>query len=380
MIFSSRKKNTAEVGGHSAKKKQKKKKGPLREWGEALLFAVIAASIIRGLVMEAFTIPTSSMEKSLLVGDFLFVSKFHYGARTPITPLSFPLVHNELPLIGGKSYLESVQLPYYRLPGLEEVERRDVVVFNYPRGTDKPVDKRENYIKRCVAVAGDTLEIDDRRLMVNGRAEDWPETFQFAYRVQTSGAGFSGRTLRKHHITELMPLPRSGLYQMYMTEPAAAGIQQLEHVKEVEPLVMPDGRFDPAVYPHHKSMPWNVDHYGPVVIPEAGMVIPMNARNYRLYGRCIEDYEHPGQSLEWKEGRAFLDGQPLEEYTFEMDYYFMMGDNRHNSQDSRYWGFVPENHILGKALFVWLSLDYESPGLLGQIRWHRLFTGIDHDR
>lgn len=357
---------------------KKRKKGPIREWTEALLFAVIAASIIRGFILEAFTIPTSSMEKSLLVGDFLFVSKYHYGARTPITPISFPLVHNEMPIFGGDSYLESVQLPYYRLPGLSEIERRDVVVFNYPQDADHPVDKRDNYIKRCVALPGDTFEIRNRRVFIDGKPEKWPATFQFAYLVKTNGNGFSERALRRLDITDYFYNPQSGIFEMYMTEKAAQAIGRMRHVEEVLPKIQPDSTFNPYVYPYYKPLPWNVDNYGPLVIPRAGMSVAMTPVNYHLYGRCIRDYERPDSQLKIQDGQVYLDGQALDRYTFEMDYYFMMGDNRHNSKDSRYWGFVPQNHILGKAILTWFSLDSKAPSLGERVRWERIGSMIEH--
>ena len=359
------------------KQEKKKTKGPLREWIEALLFAVIAASIIRGFVLEAFTIPTSSMEKSLLVGDYLFVSKYHYGARTPITPLSFPLVHNKMPLFGGDSYIDAVQLPYYRFPGFSEIKRRDVVVFNYPQDENHPVDKRDNYIKRCVAMPGDTFSIVNRRVHINGQPEQWMRTFQFAYIVRTNGTGFSDRALRRHDITDFRKYDAT-TYELYMTRSAAEAIGNMRHVERIQPKIEPKNRFKPEIYPYYKPLPWNVDNYGPLVIPRQGMTVTMNEKNYHLYGRCIRDYEMPDKKLEFKNGKTFLAGNPIEKYTFQMNYYFMMGDNRHNSKDSRYWGFVPENHIVGKAVLTWFSVDQNATSLGEKIRWERIGAKIEH--
>lgn len=351
------------------------RKSKTREWVDAIIFAVIAATIIRTFLIEAFTIPTPSMEKSLLVGDFLFVSKINYGARTPMTPLSFPFAHQELPLIGGKSYSEAIKWPYYRLPGFAKIKNDDIVVFNYPMEDDRPVDKQTHYIKRCIGIPGDRVEVVNGTVVRNGKKVNLPEKGQWLYDVQTDGTGFNQRTLDKLDITEGGPGMLEGQFRLFMTPPAAGEMKKMSHVQRVEKISAPKGLYEDYIYPHHPDMPWNVDNFGPVYLPRKGETVPLNHENYLLYHRCITKYE--GNTLEEHDGKYILNGQPATEYTFGMDYYFMMGDNRHNSADSRFWGFVPDDHIVGKAVFIWMSWNANG-NLLNKIRWNRLFRLI-HD-
>lgn len=351
------------------------RKSKTREWIDALIFAVIAATIIRTFLIEAFTIPTPSMEKSLLVGDFLFVSKVNYGARTPMTPLSFPFAHQELPLIGGKSYSEAIKLPYYRLPGFSKIKNNDVVVFNYPMEDDRPVDKQTHYIKRCIGIPGDSISVVDGTVVLNSKKVEIPEKGQYIYDVSTNGVGFNPRILENLNITEGGPGMAEGDLRLFMTKEAATAISKMSNVKSVHKLSAPAGVYEDYIYPHHPMFPWNVDNFGPLYIPKKGDKITLDAKNVILYKRCITKYE--GNTLEEKDGKVFINGKPETSYTFKMDYFFMMGDNRHNSADSRFWGFVPDDHIVGKAVFIWMSWDANA-GFFNKIRWSRLFRLI-HD-
>lgn len=354
---------------------EKKKKGFFREWFDALIFAVIAATLIRTFFIEAFTIPTSSMEKSLLIGDFLFVSKVSYGPRIPNTPLSFPFAHHTLPLTEAtKSYLEWIKIPYYRLPGFSEIKNNDVVVFNYPMEDFRPVDKRENYIKRCVGIPGDTVEVRARELFINGKPAEKPEEMQYNYLVKTDGSGFNPKALQKLDITEGGRITNEGDFRLTLTSANAKAVKGFTNVKKLEPIIEPDNIFMDYIFPHDSGIKWNVDNYGPLVIPKKGKTVDLTINNISIYKRIIEVYE--GNELINREGKFFINGKESNTYTFKMDYYFMMGDNRHNSADSRFWGFVPDDHIVGKAVFIWLSLDKNADNLFGKVRWKRLFSLI----
>ncbi|MFM7900571.1 MAG: signal peptidase I [Bacteroidota bacterium] len=354
-------------------KKSDKPKSKTREWIDAILFAVIAATIIRTFLLEAFTIPTPSMEKSLLVGDYLFVSKINYGARTPITPLSFPLAHQELPIIGGKSYSDAWQLPYYRLPGFQKIKNDDIVVFNYPMEDDRPVDKQTHYIKRCIGIPGDEVNIIDGEVSINGKKNTPLEGGQFMYDVLTDGSGINPKFIEKAGATYAGPGELDGAFRFFMNAEAANEISKLPNVKGVKRFIAPKGIYEPYVFHGNPSLPWNVDNFGPLKIPAKGNTIQLDSTTVSLYGRCITKYE--GNTLEEKDGKYMINGVAATSYTFKMDYYFMMGDNRHNSADSRFWGFVPEDHIVGKAVFIWLSIDSEK-SFLSKIRWSRLFNLI----
>jgi len=386
------------------------KKTALREWVDAIIFAVIAASIIRIFMIEAYTIPTSSMEKSLLVGDFLFVSKLSYGPKVPNTPIAFPFVHHTLPLTENtKSYVEWIKLPYYRFPGPSKVKNNDVVVFNYPDGdtvalkvqnqsyyalvrdytrnrvwNDKvnfgeivarPVDKRENYIKRCLAIPGDTLQIIDQVVHINGKPADVPELAQFKYIVRTDGTRINPMALDKLDITEEIGMAGPEEYVITLTNEAAEKLKGFINVREVKKIIQPAGFWQPYIFPFDSAYPWNVDNFGPLVIPKAGTTVEINHRNIVLYERIIKNYEL--NDLEIQGNTILINGKPATSYTFKMDYYWMMGDNRHNSADSRFWGFVPQDHIVGKAVFVWLSLDNRKPLFGGKIRVNKLFRTIN---
>ncbi len=355
--------------------KSTRRKSKTREWFDAFIFAVIAATIIRTFLLEAFTIPTPSMEKSLLVGDFLFVSKINYGARTPMTPLSFPFAHQEMPILGTKSYSEALTLPYYRLPGFSKIKNDDVVVFNYPMEDERPVDKKTHYIKRCIGIPGDTLLITDRVIRINNQVKPLPEGGQYLYQVNTNGTGFNPRVLEKLDITEGGPGNFEGEYRFFLTNKAAEELQKLPNVAKVEPFFQAKGVYEDYIFPFNSALPWNIDNFGPLYIPKKGDQIELNAKNIALYKRCIEIYE--GNTFSQSGDVVYINNEPVKYYTFKMDYYFMMGDNRHNSADSRFWGFVPEDHIVGKAVFIWLSWN-KNGSFFNKIRWSRLFSLI-HD-
>ena len=359
-------------------KKKKKKKGELRSWFDAIIFAVIAATILRTFLIEAYTIPTSSMEKSMLVGDFLFVSKVAYGPRVPMTPIAFPLVHHTMPIVGGKSYSESVKLPYHRMKGLHNIERNDCVVFNWPaEDIGRPVDKKENYVKRCVGIPGDVLELKNGQLFVNGAPQEEFEGMkkQWNYYISTNGTGLNKNYLyEKHDITE--PIKRgvnANEYQITLTDNSRDAFKTFPYVTRVEKRIDKEGMSSHYFFPHDENYKWNIDNFGTITIPKAGETIIITTENLSIYKDIIERYEN--NKLEVVDGEIYINDKVATTYTFAMDYYWMMGDNRHNSSDSRYWGFVPENHIVGKALFVWMSWDTRGKGL-NKIRWNRLFRSV----
>ncbi|MFC2114278.1 signal peptidase I [Bacteroidota bacterium] len=366
--------------GGSAEYRAMQKLSKSKEWWDAIIFAAIAATIIRWFFIEAYTIPTSSMEKSLLVGDFLFVSKLNYGPRIPNTPIAFPFAHHTMPIINTKSYVQWWKIPYTRLPGFEIIENNDVVVFNYPArpgeiDDTRPVDKKENYIKRCVGIPGDSLQVKERLLYINNQLVELPQNGQYRYFVKTDGTGFNPRVLHEMNITEVQTLlGNQGEYVMWLTKENADKINKFKHVVHMEPIIEKKDEYDPNIFPFYSGLKWNVDNYGPIYIPKKGDVIQLTETNYFIYERAIKVYEN-NPTLELRDNKVYLENQPITSYTFKLNYYWMMGDNRHNSADSRMWGFVPEDHIVGKALFIWLSWDRDGKGV-NKIRFNRIFRGI----
>ncbi|HSV87544.1 MAG TPA: signal peptidase I [Bacteroidales bacterium] len=379
------------------------KKSGWREWADAIIFAVVAATFLRTFMIEAYTIPTPSMEGSLLVGDYLFVSKVSYGPRVPMTPIAFPFAHHTLPLTQNvKAYLDWIQLGYYRFPGLRTIRNNDVVVFNYPDGDTvaiqrqnesyyaliralgreqvwnnydivaRPVDKRENYIKRAVGIPGDTLQIIDGEIHINGSLLTDPPGVRHNYKVTTDGTPLSPRIFERNRITNWRRVAED-IYYMEISRSVAEELSNLGNVMDIEKMVKPDGWFEPHIFPYSIEFPWNEDNYGPIVIPKAGVTIDLTTSNLPLFERIIDVYE--GNDLDVRNGQIYINGQPSDSYTFRLNYYWMIGDNRHNSADSRFWGFVPEDHIVGRALFVWLSLDNTRP-LPGRIRFDKTFRVI----
>ncbi len=379
------------------------------EWIDAIIFAVIAATFIRSFFIEAYTIPTPSMEKSMLVGDYLFVSKTAYGPRVPETPLSFPFVAHTMPLTKNTpSYLEWIKNDYRRLKGFGNVKRNDVVVFNFPEGDtvatnfpsqsyyaicrqmgremvnkdkrtygeiiSRPVDKCENYIKRCVGIPGDKIEIIDGILYVNDQKSENIAGIQYNYLIKTNGTAISNKTFSELGIAKRdIETYGANQYMLPLTEENAEKIKNISIVSSVTKLVVPNSSRDQNIFPFSNNYAWNVDNFGPLIIPTKGETIKIDTVNLPIYKRIITAYEH--HTLKVDGENIYIDGKLINEYTFKMDYYWMMGDNRHNSADSRYWGFVPEDHIVGKAILIWLSTDLEKP-LLKNIRWNRLFTFV----
>lgn len=373
------------TAGFKEKYQKKLAKSSGREWTEAIIFAVVAATLIRTLFIEAYTIPTPSMERSLLVGDFLFVSKVNYGARTPMTPVAFPFAHHTMPLLGTKAYWDGLKLPYYRLPGLGEVKKGDVVVFNYPMEADapfnRPVDKRENYIKRCQGAPGDTIALLHAQVYVNGKAMPNPPGEQTDYTIVNNGTDLNPEITDDLKITQY----DNGAGPT-MTRASADKVRAFSNIKSITANIKQPGAADPSnpvfpaatpqykLHPGDKDFNWNVDNFGPIIIPKKGWTVKLDSLTLPVYGRAIEVYE--GNKLEIQNGEIKINGQKTTTYTFKMNYYWMMGDNRHDSADSRFWGFVPEDHIVGKALFIWMSWD-DNASFLGKIRWSRLFRGIE---
>ncbi len=397
------------------------RKGPGREWIEAVVFAVSAAALIRLFIFEMFVIPTSSMEGSLLVGDYLLVSKAHYGIRTPKTIAMIPLLHNRLPFDAGESYSEWPSLDMHRLPALESIDRNDPIVFNYPLGDSvyilpgrtwsaedvrlgriypqhvpyfqrglaqlvtRPVDKKDHYVKRCVAIPGDTIEIRDADLYINGQRSEDSEHIQFSYRVtkpadlrldlaQLADWGISSEDLGS--LTGAAADLSSAELQMVLSADQIEKLKSLSPAIAVKKIIAPrdtTGTQNFGLFPNDPTnfQGWTRDNYGPLLIPKAGMTIPIGPRNISLYRRVIGVYE--GHDLQVTANGITIDGQPATSYTFEQDYYWGMGDNRHMSEDSRYWGFIPHDHIVGKPLFIWFSTKNANMG--DGIRWNRIFSG-----
>jgi signal peptidase I len=397
------------IGPEGAKKY---KKSAAREWIDAGIFAVIAATLIRTFVFEAYVIPTPSMEKTLLVNDFLFVSKFSYGPRIPNTPLAMPFVHHTMPLFDMKSYVEWIYIPYTRWFA-SAVNRNDVVVFNFPAGDTvinkegyqseqpyydvaralggpggidagrqiifndpdqyplivRPVDKQENYIKRCVGVAGDTLQIINQIVYINGKSTPLPPYSETMYLVTTGGQQLDETVMKDEYDVDISngeEFQQTGApnqYAMLLTATAKDKMMKSGLAKNIAPLI--DSSRE--VYPYDPQYNWTKDNYGPIWIPKKGATLTLTAFNYPFYERAIRDYEK--NKLEKRDGKFFINGKESTDYTFKMDYYWMMGDNRHQSQDSRYWGFVPEDHVVGEASIIWMSWNKG-------IRWSRLFKKI----
>lgn len=449
----------------------------IRNWVDPIIFAVIAASIIRGYFIEAFTIPTSSLEKSLMVGDFLFVNKFAYGPKIPQTPLSFPFAHHTLPVANTKSYLEWIKLPYFRLPGFGKVENNDIVVFNYPDGDTvllnmqdlsyynavriignyyknearftpdsgksesyfnglawnylhnpnntnplngqkvgdigaRPVDKREHYVKRCVAIAGDNFQIKDGEVYINDKKQDLPENAQHYYYVKTVGRVFGEEVVnRKNGRNMLSNQKLLDQFDIYATESELAAVSKdttvyklnmpahvADEIKKIPGVVSVTRKVDKAgerevtIFPHHPSYAWNNDNFGPLFIPKAGTTVPIDTHNVWLYLKVMNTYDDGIHNVSVQGNQVLYDGQPITSYTFKQDYYFMMGDNRHNSADSRSWGLVPFDHVVGSPFFVWLSVKYEDNNPVsgesflksffknskeGKYRWDRFLCYVD---
>ncbi len=411
----------------------KKREGPnssFIEWLDALIFAVIAVTLINIFLFQNYKIPTGSMEQSLRIGDHLFVSKLAFGPRIPNTPVAFPFTQHTIPIIKTKSWSNIITRPYKRLKGFGDVERFDVVVFNFPAGDTvvtgnptayeeilrmkayqlesqdqyisgevktkeeyarlareavwnesdivvRPVDRRENYVKRCVGLPGDVIQIKAGQLFVNGNAIEDNGSQQTAYWVHTNGTKINPKAF------ERLDVPRSGqrmvssnIYNLMLTSETARKLEGFANVTEVRPDIRRNGEYGSHIFPHNPAYPWNEDFFGPLTIPAEGVTVKLDSNSIDLYRRIIDVYE----DNDFKEtDKGFLiNGELTDSYTFKMDYYWMMGDNRHDSADSRYWGFVPVDHIVGEPKFIWLSIDEEGRGLK-KIRFKRMFRPLKWD-
>lgn len=348
-----------------------KKKSPAREWVDAILFAVIAATLIRGLLVEAYAIPTASMENTMMVGDRLFVSKLHYGTRTPRTLLQLPLMHQTVLGTDIPSYLDWVELPTWRMPSFTSVKRNDIVVFNYPVETHRPVDMRTFYVKRCIGMPGDTFTVVKKQVHINGKSLENPVPLQSTFIVKTKEA-IHDRIFKSHNISDIIKTSEG--YVVQTSKTTAEELAQLPFITEVmEFEYKPSDSFTEGMFPKERNLGWTVDNFGPLYIPNKGHEIILSDENTALYKDVI--IHHEGNQALYKDGKIYIEGKPIEKYTFKQDYYFMLGDNRNNSEDSRMWGFVPSDHIVGKPLFVLYSLEDTEKGgnIFSNIRWSRIF-------
>ncbi len=415
-------------------------KTALGEWVSSIVFAIVAATLVHTYFIQPYVIPTGSLEKTLMIGDFLFVSKFHYGARTPMTTVAAPMVHDTLPILKTKSYLTKPQLPYFRLPGFQKVKRNDIVVFSWPadtvrqffkkeKGVKKPIDKKSNYVKRCVGVPGDSLSIVNGEVHINGNKLVLSDRAKpmFLHVVTTKGQigsaaitllgrnNFGGNVIKIPNEvltqdkvaevidqkTTLEEFEKDSLYTYYtgyisdgkvvsflkatadntkalfnMTEEEAkndigkADIVNIEKFSFTKP--------ETSIFPQSGQYPGTQDNFGPIYLPEAGKTIPLNVKVLPLYKKIIQEYE--GNTLSVSGNQISINGKVTDTYTFKQGYYWMMGDNRHRSEDSRFWGYVPENHIVGKPVFIWMSIDGINDGLSNwKVRWDRVFTTVGGD-
>jgi signal peptidase I len=362
----------------------------------SLLFAVIVATFVHTYFIQPFTIPTSSLEKSLLIGDFLFVSKFNYGARTPMTSVAAPMVHDTLPIIKTKSYLKWPQLPYFRFPGIEKIKNNDIVVFNWPRDTaynmyiasdkryEKPIDKKTNYVKRCVGIPGDSLQIKNGIVFINGKELILPERAkpQYSYKVAIDpNASIDFDSLIKElDITDRFGInnTKDTIYFSALTQKSVDRFKSVSGIKSVTRIIR-QGPED-GIFPDYQdgkpsvTNDWSCDNFGPIYIPQAGKTVALNLKSLPLYKTIISEYE--GNSLKVVGDAIFINNKKATTYTFQKNYYWMMGDNRHNSLDARYFGYTPEDHIVGKPIFIWMSWDSNGKGIMNKIRWERLFTTV----
>jgi signal peptidase I len=353
----------------------KPKKSAAREWLDAIVFAIVAATIIRGLLFSAYAIPSGSMEGTELTGDYLLVTKFSYGARMPFTPLSLPFLESKV--FGIKTYWDVIQLPYLRLPGTTEVKKGDVVVFNKPDEGDIantiPVDQRTNLIKRCQATPGDVLTIVSGQVYINGKAAKNAERAQTSYTVVTDGRDINPQSIQDLNM-EILRQTNANTFEMIIPTQNISTVKGFSNIKSITPAIQPIGQYDPSVFPHNEHFKWNQDNFGPLTLPKRGWTIPLNDSTLTLYRRAIEVYEH--NKVDTAGNTIMINGKKADSYTFKMNYYWMMGDNRHNSLDCRFWGYVPEDHIVGKAIITVMSID-STKDIFHKIRWDRVFKPIN---
>lgn len=362
----------------------------------SLLFAVIVATFVHTYFIQPYVIPSSSLEKSLLIGDFLFVSKVNYGARVPMTTVAAPMVHDTIPIIRTKSYTSWPQLPYMRFPGFEKIKNNDIVVFNWPRDTlfnmylpadkryDKPVDKKTNYVKRCVGIPGDNLQIKDGIVFINGKELILPERakpqYSYAVTLDPNAQTDFESVFKSLDITDGYGFKSEARDTLIISALTFSGAEKLKTVSGITSIKRIIKKQDMGVFPDqehdHMSTPnrWTADNYGPIYIPQAGKTVPLNLQTLPLYRILISEYEH--NKLKVVGNDIYINDKKADSYTFKQDYYWMMGDNRHNSLDARYFGFTPADHIVGKPIFIWMSWDSNGKGF-NKVRWDRVFTTVN---
>jgi len=361
----------------SKKNPEKPVKSKSREWLNALVFALVASTLIRGLVFSAYAIPSGSMEGTLLTGDYLFVSKISYGPRMPFTPVQVPFLESTVTKSQIKTYWDGIQLPYYRLPGFSDIKKGDIVVFNKPEEADavydRPVDARTNLIKRCQATPGDVLRLINGQVYINGKAASNAPKSQTSYVVVTDGNTINPDIFRDMNI-EVRQQSDLFTFEMIIPQTHLAAFKAYSFIKSVSPVIDPAGHYDAEIFPHNERFKWNLDNFGPLMLPKRGMTINLNDSTLVLYQRAIVLYEHNDVAV--RDHQIYLNGKQANTYTFKMNYYWMMGDNRHNSLDSRFWGYVPEDHVVGKAMMTWMSVD-STKTLLDKVRWSRILRGIN---
>ncbi len=408
-------------------KKKNGRNSALIEWLDALIFAVIAVSLINIFLFQNYKIPTGSMEKSLLIGDHLFVSKIAYGPRMPNTPVAFPFTQHTMPITKGKSWSDIIQWPYKRLAGLGKIKNNDPIVFNFPAGDTvvvedqipsyyeiirnaaqnlkesdfqnsrlikndayysnlarkdirgryhiiyRPVDRRDNYVKRCIGIPGDTIMIVKGTVFVNGRQLPENDKQQTTYNINTNGTTINPKVFERLDISIADQEQIPGGYELPLTKENSEKIAKFTNVTSVKPIFANRKEFDLSIFPYSKTLKWNVDNFGPLWIPSKGTTLKIDTSNIAIYERIIDVYENNDLRIEGD--KIIINGVTTDSYTFKMDYYWMMGDNRHRSADSRYWGFVPEDHVVGKPIFVWLSINQEARGFK-KIRLGRMFMKV----
>ncbi len=412
------------------------------EWVSSIVFAIVAATLVHTYFMQPYVIPTGSLERTLRIGDLLFVSKFHYGARAPMTTIAAPMVHDTLPLLGVRSYLKKPQLPYFRLPGFEQIEKNDIVVFSWPadtvrvffkkeKGVKKPIDKKSNYVKRCVGIPGDSVEVRDGYVFVNGKqfvlsdrakvqydytiyaekgvssrllaslgidefirkyiaatlnqaqadaltgyAQGYNRNAKGEIEIYTKSSGIPIKVLRQARLS--LTEEKSREREATLTDEMVQKLRNHSDIDSVVRIVEPKGQRGYNIFPQDSRYSWNNDNMGPIYIPGKGDEVPLNLETLPLYKKIIKDYE--GKTISISGNQIRIDGQLAKTYTFEQDYFWMMGDNRDHSEDSRTWGYVPANHIVGKPVFIWMSFDNFNDGLANwRPRWDRIFTTVGGD-
>ena len=347
------------------KNKHKNKKS----WVKAIFIAFILALIFRTFFFQSYIVSSSKMEKTFLDGDFVFVNKITCGARLPITLFSFPFVQNELPFSNIKSYTDLIQFPYFRLASFSKIKRNDFLVFNYPNINDKPIDHKPIYLKRCVALPGDTLKIENKIVYVNSIAENDCSSMKYNYRVVTDGVKITETLLKKYDITEGGIIADIGVYDFAMTKKTADKLLQEKIITNVRILKKYPREGTGEAFPESRFNYWNIDYFGPVIIPRKGQKVNLNIHNIDLYKRIIDIYEDNNLYIDNSKGVIAINGETANSYTFKQDYYFVIDDNRDNAKDSRMWGFLPESHIIGCASFIWFSIDRKDSF---SISWDRI--------